>query len=990
MMLFFTIISCGGGGGGLSRDTTTSPDGVGGTGVLLLEIEVDTTVVTRNAPAQLTATLTQGGEPLKNKSIEFETTLGSLTKVTAITNDDGVATTALNSGNDVGNGVVTATYDSLSLPFEVLLIEVRDLSLSISSSDVPDNSPVTVTATLTNNGAPVVDQVINFTSSKGILSDSVTTNNAGVATVNLSAGDDKGAGSVIATYDNLSENIPFVILGKSLSISTSNIIVSRVEPVTITTQLLNGNQPIANEIITFTSTLGHFSPSQGTVLTNESGIAGIVLSAGDVAGAGTVTATLSDNTFQTINFTSQGDDISVAGDINITLVLVDSDGNPTETISSSKPGRIIATVNGITSAEIVTFSSTLGSLPIATAITNSENQATVDILAGTDLGAGIITASINSGETGNGFIIIGSTNVSMGTGTPFVEGEADVSLSTISAGGTSVVSVDIVDDAGNLFTELVEVNFTSSCTSSGTATLSSPVATSNGRATSTYLAKGCIGDDTVSVSANAGGINLSASAAVTVLPASIGSIEFESASPEQISILGTGALGGSESSTVKFKVLDTNGNPVNNTAVDFSLNTNVGGISINPSRATSNADGIVQTVINSGSVSTSVRVQATILDSSPAISTQSSVLVVSTGIPDQDSFSLSASVLNPEAWGRDGTEVDITARLADAFNNPVPNGTAVSFTTEGGSIESSCVTDNGICTVKWRSQFPKPDGEKLTSAYCLDAQDQDPLINCATSTQVNNGVKLGGFYGQEFSGRATITATAIGEESFPDLNGNNRFDESEYTQFLLTDVSGRPFDLDEAFVDYNEDDLFNPEEAGGELGGEKEVPLDFDSSLDFTKADGKYNGVLCAIPSHQYCDDTVKSVNVRASLVLVMSDSTPYITVNETNDDLGASVIDSTDSAIYIVGKNSGSAVITLADLNNQPIPGGSTVSLATTIGSVSPSSFTFPSTNYNGGHRFGVVVTGTEDGGSGTLSVSIETPSGIKTSVAIASVIVQ
>ena len=160
-------------------------------------------------------------------------------------------------------------------------------------------------------------------------------------------------------------------------------------------------------------------------------------------------------------------------------------------------------------------------------------------------------------------------------------------------------------------------------------------------------------------------------------------------------------------------MLDTNGNPVNNQEVDFALSTQTGGITLIPSRASTNNLGLVQTVVNSGTVSTTVRVEATVVDSEPTISSQSSVLVVSTGIPDQDSFSLSADVLNPEGWNRDGTEVQVTARLADAFNNPVPDGTAVSFTTEGGAIDPSCVTTNGGCTVTWRSQQPRPEGHVL-------------------------------------------------------------------------------------------------------------------------------------------------------------------------------------------------------------------------------------------------------------------------------------
>ena len=68
-------------------------------------------------------------------------------------------------------------------------------------------------------------------------------------------------------------------------------------------------------------------------------------------------------------------------------------------------------------------------------------------------------------------------------------------------------------------------------------------------------------------------------------------------------------------------------------------------------------------------------------------------------MPGQDSFDLSADIVNPEGWDISCFEVNVTARLADAFNNPVPDGTTVSFTTKGGSINSFCTTLNGSCSV---------------------------------------------------------------------------------------------------------------------------------------------------------------------------------------------------------------------------------------------------------------------------------------------------
>lgn len=789
----------------------------------------------------------------------------------------------------------------------------------------------------------------------------------------------------------------------TISLAISDTTVTGAAPVTVTATVMQGTTPVVGRAVTFTTGLGVFSPVSGSALTDDSGVATITLTAGSVRGAAEISATISSGESSTtpLGYTTQGDDIGVVGDINISVTLVDSDGNPTNSITSSKPAKAIATIDGISAPVIVSFVSTVGEIPIGSALSNNNNQATVDVFAGENLGAGAITASIISGETGQVLFVVGSSTVSMGSGTPFVEGVADVSLAQISAGGTSVVSVTIVDDQGNLFNEPVEINFSSACTkqSTPTATLSSPVTTSNGVATSTYLAKGCVDDDPINVTANAGGINLSANASINILPAEVGSIEFVSSSPENISILGTGSVGGSESATVVFRVLDTNSNPVNNQLVNFALNTNVGGIKIIPTSATTDNNGLVQTVINSGTVATSVRVLATIDGSEPQISSQSSLLVVSTGIPDQDSFSLSANILNPEGWSIDGTEVVVTARLADAFNNPVPDGTAVTFTTEGGRIEPSCVTDNGTCSVTWNSQNTRPEGHVLQ-------HNTGDEYNWSNSPDVVHLPETFNTLGQKYGGRATILATVIGEESFPDLNGNARFDAAEMTAFAGTNISGSVYDLKEAFVDHNEDGLFNTVEAGAQTGGELEEFTDFNVDNLFTVNDAKYNGVLCSIPAHDGCSSDQKSINVRGSLVLVMSGSGAHFTVNSTSDAVSSTIDDDNDpdtaevanpnfnpndDVIYIAGENVGSGSFIIADFHNQPMPAGSIVSFTATVGSIQgSSSYTWPNDNHNGGLVFGVSVKGEAEPKSGVLIIEVTTPSGVVSASSAIGIVIQ
>ena len=651
-----------------------------------------------------------------------------------------------------------------------------------------------------------------------------------------------------------------------------------------------------------------------------------------------------------------GQDNQVA---SITLQLVSSNtGQSTQTITSANPGRVIATVSGISSAEVVSFVTTAGEIPVATAITNGSNQAIVDILAGSSLGAGTITATISTDVSATMAFAVGATNLRMGSGTPFQEKMAFVGAGQISAGGTTVVSVSVIDENGNPFLEPVEVNFSSSCSSQAapTAILSSPVNTVNGVASTTYLAQGCVGDDSINVTANAGGVNLSASATVNVLSADVGSIEVVSATPEKIAIQGAGGIGGSESSIVVFRVRDVNGNPVNGQLVDFSLNTQVGGISYTPNQATTNADGLAQTVVNSGTVATSVRVTASVNGSNPLIITQSSQLVVSTGIPDQNSFSLSAETLNPESWEIDGVAVNVTARLADHFNNPVPDGTAVTFVTEGGSIQPSCTTVGGTCSVVWTSQEPRPTGQTLAG-------------NGQAPEELNT-------MGQPYGGRVTVLATAIGEESFPDLNGNGRFDSSEMTAFSGTDVAGRPFDLAEAFNDYNEDGAYSPNVL--------EELVDFDGDAVFDGQDSLYNGVLCSIPEHAGCSSSQKSINVRAQLVLVMSGSGANLTLNSP-----------VSGTLTLNGEETGIVSVTVADLHGQPMPKGTTVTFTTTAGSiVGTSSFTWANDNHNGGREFSVAVKGVKitDGipKNGFIMIEVTTPGGIVTPFSPASIVIQ
>lgn len=292
------------------------------------------------------------------------------------------------------------------------------------------------------------------------------------------------------------------------------------------------------------------------------------------------------------------------------------------------------------------------------------------------------------------------------------------------------------------------------------------------------------------------------------------SIDFISATPETIALKGTGGPPRSETSVLVFKVVDEYGDPLEGETVEFELSTEVGGLSLSDSSAVSGSEGLVQTTVNAGNVSTHVRVHATITDSYPLITVVSDELLVSTGLPDQNSISLGIETFNPEAWYYNNVEVPVIFQAADHFNNFVPDGTVVYFTTEGGSIDDSGTTTDGVCEVTWRSGNPRPD-----------------------------------------DGGVTILAFCIGEESFVDYNGNGFFDEEDLFD-LATDM-GEPFRDENDSGDYDYGEPF----------------WDFDNNWEFTPANGIYNGSLCSDAAEVAGLCTKELVYVQKSGRLIMSGS---------------------------------------------------------------------------------------------------------------------
>ena len=624
----------------------------------------------------------------------------------------------------------------------------------------------------------------------------------------------------------------------------------------------------------------------------------------------------------------------------VTFAVVKSSDLSTSTtsVSQDSPAVIRATAKDGTGAavagKVMTFTSTFDitfSPSSGTVLTDANGMAAIKVMAGNTTGAAIITVSVTASDgtaiSGNIGLTVGPPNLSLSALT--------ITPTTLSAGGSAGVSVTVLDSAGNPYTTPVPVTFTSSGVGVGKATITAQAYTVNGVASATYKDINYAAVDTITASLVIGGTTFTKTGQITVNPASAGSIAFVSATPTNIALKGTGGAGRSETSVVVFQVLDNTGHVIAGTRVNFSLiaNTSAGGLALTATSAFSDGTGLAQTIVQAGTVSTPVRVSATINGTS--ITTVSDQLVVSTGIPDQDSFSISASKLNFECWNYDGETTDINVRLADHYNNNAPNGTAVSFWTSGAAVQPSCTTTDGACKVTLTSQNPRPA-----------------------------------------NGRIVVLGFALGEESFTDINGNGKYDPA------LALEAASWTDMPEPFLDKDEDTI----------RGAAEPFVDTNNDGVYSPGDGIFNGIL---RDSSIVGPT--TIDVRQLITIVCSGSNAVISVLQNVAPFNP--LNPIPLTPCTTGGLFNNAPVTfgvkVTDVNGNMMPVGTTISFSTTNGTIvsTPTSYTVPNSTALVPPTYSVTMesdatqsgaaapyTCTNTRTAGAFEVKVTTPKGVTT----------
>lgn len=294
-----------------------------------------------------------------------------------------------------------------------------------------------------------------------------------------------------------------------------------------------------------------------------------------------------------------------------------------------------------------------------------------------------------------------------------------------------------------------------------------------------------------------------------------------SASTPSVSSIYIANSAASNKQATLFFTVTKNGVPQPNITINVSLNSQAlaagvtffGG-STSLSLLTSSSGLTPSFAVVSGNIPTNVVVKGAIADK-PSVVDYSVAITVSSGSPAQDRFSLAIETDKTvtESWSNI-TLVGVAAYVADRLGNPVPDGTTINFSaSSGGTVTSSCATVNSSCSV---------------------------------SVTLNRNGSSSPF--------VSILAYAVGEETFIDTNGNNKYDSGE----LFVDLGNI----------YRDDDLSNSYSVGEQI---------FPTTNNGTSAcpvfeTGKPNAKLYSVPNT--CsggwNDTIQ---IRARTVLYLAES---------------------------------------------------------------------------------------------------------------------
>ncbi|ENW17938.1 hypothetical protein [Acinetobacter haemolyticus] len=399
------------------------------------------------------------------------------------------------------------------------------------------------------------------------------------------------------------------------------------------------------------------------------------------------------------------------------LELLDQNNIPTVAITSE---GVIAKVkvtdqsnNGISGA-LVTFSATggviLGSSNGAV-LTNADGYAIISVRPENIniTGAYQISASADY----NGLSVATSPKNFSLQATNIILSDLQVAENNLEVGGTTNVTLKSLNATTLSPQNNVSVTFDATC---GTFEPATVVSSNQGNIVTSYKAIAangelCESSQTIGVS----GQNIPRlEIPVQIAQIKPDSLVYTTTSPVNLGIKSSGSAA---SGQIEF-TLYANGSPAKDKEVELKIidaPIDLEFVSLG-NRASkivkSDSSGKVRVNLYPGNTPGPVEIQATLV-SDKNVFVRSKDVSVSSGRVTQNALSLSVTkqALRTDI---DGDVSTIVARMADRLGNPVPDGTVISFVSEGGRIEPSCASVKGECSVRLITQNPRPINNRVT------------------------------------------------------------------------------------------------------------------------------------------------------------------------------------------------------------------------------------------------------------------------------------
>lgn len=776
-------------------------------------------------------------------------TIGSLSSGNVLTFNGTATVTFTATGSSGGTVTVNASSESAKGSIDIAVtggLAGGAITLAASPNSILTGATSTVTATLKDSsGSPVQGATVSFTLNNTyatLSSPTAVTDASGVATVTLTAGSLAGTVSVSGSASGLSGNVAVtinepVVGGGSLTVNTGSSAIFSNKTTLVTATLLDGGgSAVLGGTINFSldnSSVATLSSTSAT--TDASGEAVVTLTAGTTPTSVTVTAkesllynvqdtatvTLEAPLPASVSVATNPSTITVLGTATVTATVKDSDGNP------------------VLDGTQVTFSLShdlYGSLSSqVTSTAGGNGTATTTFLASNSPGTVTITAKAGTVSSTTPLTVIPASTGSI----QFISAEPQIIAIKGSGGtGSSVVTFKVLDINGNPVAEGTPVSFTLKGPGGGEyigqedATPTTAIgATVTGNAVVILNSGTIAGPVTITASTN---IN---SGTPTALTADI------------------------DETVTTVPVVSTAGFPatgrirVDNELIDY---TGLTGTSF-----TGCTRGAMSTLAQGHLTDANVYNQA-------AISSSATQISIGGGAPSAAHYTLAIETgrINLPGFSYVNEQSHDSAFLADRFGNyNVLPGQAVSFYTEGGSIDTQGLTDDtGETVVIFRTQDPMPEdvararaGDALSNKYFGGANEPYYVF--------------GGYTTNPRDGWVTVLSTSQGEEKFLDENVDGLFTRSYSTGICpfgavcecdggVTNgytgyVSGGSacavgkrsegfVDLGEPYYDVNDD---KTRDDGTVVGKPFELFIDADESGSYDLPNGMWDGPDCQSPT---------------------------------------------------------------------------------------------------------------------------------------------